>query len=96
MRKRLIESGALKSLKGKRIRFNLRPFSNPTHLSSGRVEAVEEMSFVDLHLQVAQEVDALIASLEQKTQQPQEWETAPREEVGLAPEKILSDLENSI
>ena len=63
--------------------------------NNSRVEAVEETSFVDLHLQVAQEVDALIENLGQEALQPQEWELAPEEEVALAPEKILSDVENS-
>ena len=56
---------SLKSLKTKNICFNSRPFLNP-QLSSEKFEAVEEPSFVDLHFEVLQKVDALIAESEQE------------------------------
>ena len=95
MGKRQFGLGALQSLKNKNIRFNLRPFSNPVNLASETVEVSKEMSFVDLHLEVAQKVDALLAELEHEVQEPQEWEMAPKEELDLAQGKILSDIENS-
>ena len=96
MGKRQFGLGALRSLKSKNMRFNLRPFSNPMHLASEKVEVPGDMSFVDLHLEIAQKVDALLADLEHEMQQPQEWEMAPKEELDLAPGKILSDIEDSI
>jgi len=96
MGKRLIGIGALKSLKNKKIRFNLRPFSNSKHVENNNFEVAKDMSFVDLHLDVAKKVDALIAQLDQEQQQPQEWDMTPKGQPDLAPGKILSDIQNNM
>ena len=72
---------SLKSLKTKNICFNSRPFLNP-ELSSEKFEVVEENSFVDLHLEVSQKVDALIAKNEQ--------EISPKTCKAESKEKIIS------
>jgi len=96
MGKGLFDLGVLKSLKGKNIRFNPRPFSNPLQESTNTIKVEKDMSFVDLHLEVAQKVDALIAQLEQEQPKPEEWELTPQIDSDLAPGKILSSLDNKI
>ena len=78
---------SLKSLKTKNICFNSRPFSNP-QLSSEKFEVVEEPSFVDLHLEVSQKVDALIAESEQEIS-PEKSECESKEKIISASNKNL-------
>ena len=78
----------LKSLGNKNMRFNPRPFSSPIGPSSKKIDVAEEISFVDLHLEVTRKVDALIAELEQETV-IEEWELVPEEKIVSAPENII-------
>ena len=95
--------GWFKSLKSKNICFNLRPFSNPIHLKNSSVtlpEQVVEKTFVDLHLEVAQKVDALIA-MNEKSLMPEFEEISfapekPMHHVGLNPEQTMSTLKDEI
>ena len=53
------------NLKNKNIRFNPRPWKNPeAETSSTNIEPVSD-TFVDLHMEVAKKVDALIAEMEE-------------------------------
>ena len=84
----------LKSLKGKNIRFNPRPFSNLKLFSGSKLMTKNETNFVNLHLEITKEVDALLLGLEQETT-PQELEMPPEEE-GLTSRKIVFDTGNNI
>ncbi len=84
----------LEPLKGKNIRFNPRPFSNLKLFSSSKLMTENETNFVNLHLEVAKEVDALLLGLEQETI-PQELEMPPEGE-DLTSRKIVFDTENNI
>ena len=95
--------GFLKSLKGKNIHFNPRPFSNPLHLQNHSVTlpvAVVEKTFVDLHLEVAQKVDMLIEKNEQMLMPEfEEISFAPEKPIqhlGLNPEQAMSTLKDEI
>ena len=57
--------GIFTSIMNKNIRFNPRPWSNSTSISSKKIE-VKEWKFIDLHAEVAGEVDALIAANEKE------------------------------
>lgn len=46
------------------IKFNPQPFSNPIPVSSSQMVKLRKEKFVDLHLEIAQKVDALIAENE--------------------------------
>jgi len=93
MASRLKFTRALKNLRNKRIRINWRAFSNLIQPKRNIVVNTQEMSFVDLHLQVAQEVDTLLANLENNNQHVQDQVFATAlENNDLSPEKILSDI----
>lgn len=95
--------GILKSLKGKNIYFNPRPFSNPVHLQSNNVTlppSVIEKTFVDLHLEVAQKVDMLIERNE-RILMPEFEEISfaperPIQHLGSNPEQTMSTLKDEI
>lgn len=55
----LIEMGFFRNLKGKEIRFNLKPFSNPEHLANNKPDIVNQ-NLIDLHLEIAKKVDELL------------------------------------
>ena len=78
----------LKSLRDKNMGFNPRPFSSSIDPSSEKIDVAEDISFVDLHLEVTRKVDALIAELEQETV-IEEWELVPEEKIVSAPENII-------
>ena len=60
----LFGMGLVKFLKEHNIRFNPRPFSNPTPAFSSQMVDIKTDSFVDLHMEVAAKVDALLAENE--------------------------------
>ena len=93
MGNRLKVTRALKKLRNKRIRINWKVFSNPIQPKRNIVVNNQETSFVDLHLQVAQEVDTLLANLENNNQQvPEPVVATAIENNDLSPEKILSEV----
>ena len=74
----LMEMGFFSSLRKKKIRFNLRPFSNPVHLQ--KKSELKKEKLVDLHLEIAKKVDELIERNERKltVQQPEYFSKLPR------------------
>ena len=62
-----MELGIFSSLRGKKIRFNPRPFSNPKHIDLSNPKMPDDIKFVDLHIEVAKKVDALIEQMEKET-----------------------------
>ncbi len=64
---RMLSLGFLGKIKNVNIRFNPRPFSNPD-AGSGKVNTKND-SFVDLHLEVARKVDALISQNESEEEE---------------------------
>jgi len=62
--------GLISFIKEHNIRFNLRPFSNPTHIISSQMVDVRADNLVDLHLEIAEKVDALIAKNEKEVIPP--------------------------
>jgi hypothetical protein len=85
--------GLLKDLWAVKIRFNPRPWSNPGHIVTN-VPKVEEKSFVDLHLEVAQKVDALIAQLDQEKSLEDTVALPNKQEWDLTPEKTMANIED--
>ncbi len=57
-------TGLLSSLKNKNIRFNLTPWKNEDTTITTTTVNVTNDTFVDLHMEVAKKVDALIAEME--------------------------------
>jgi hypothetical protein len=51
-------------IKEHNIKFNPRPFTNPAPVISSQILNLKKDSFVDLHLEIAEKVDALIAENE--------------------------------
>ena len=91
---------ALKSLKDKNICFNPRPFSNPIHLhmKQVKIEQMRKESFLELHFNVVEKVDALIAQMEQ-VQIPEtinEMVLTHETNVDVTPGKFMSDIERNI
>jgi hypothetical protein len=92
MEKRMLGGmGVIEFLKNHNIRFNPRPWSNPTEITTKKIE-VSETSFIDLHLEVASKVDALLAQLEQEENEPRAWDTIPEEEIEVTRQKIMSHI----
>ena len=60
----LFGMGIIKFLKQHNMKFNPRPFSNPDQVRSSQIVNLNSEKFVDLHLEIAQKVDALIAENE--------------------------------
>ena len=93
--------GIISTLRGSNIRFNPRPWLNqePTveEIHFQPVEnttMVEDKTFVDLHLQVAEKVDALIASMETEGHFDN-WGQSEIEQTNLTPEG-KTDLEKTV
>ena len=93
--------GIISTLRGSNIRFNPRPWLNqePTveEIHFQPVEnttMVEDKTFVDLHLQVAEKVDALIASMETEGHFDN-WGQTETEQTNLTPEG-KTDLEKTV
>ena len=59
-------AGALKSLKNKNIRFNPNPWKTKDDISTTTKINVEDDTFVDLHVEVAKKVDALIDNMDKE------------------------------
>ena len=63
----LYEMGFFSSLKNTKIRFNPRPFSNPLHLKEQtKTPTPIEENLIDLHIEIANKVDTLIAKHEKE------------------------------
>jgi len=62
----LFGMGLISFIKEHNIRFNLRPFSSPTHIVSSQMVDARADNLVDLHLEIAKKVDALIAKNEKE------------------------------
>ena len=60
----MMEMGFFSDLKRKNIRFNPRPFSDPMHLQTGPM--VRKENLVDLHLEIAKQIDEIIARNEKE------------------------------
>ena len=60
----LFKIGFVDFLKEHNLKFNPRPFSNPDIVASSQIVDVKTDSMVDLHLEIAKKVDALIAENE--------------------------------
>ena len=93
--------GIITTLRGSNIRFNPKPWLN----QEPAVEEVEfqpvenitmvgDKTFVDLHLQVTEKVDALIASMETEGHFDN-WEEPETEQTNLTPER-KTDLEETV
>ncbi len=67
--KRWFSLGFMSSLKDKNIRFNPWPFSKPKHLTIKKIEETD--SFVNLHLEIREKVDQLIAEMEKSELEPE-------------------------
>jgi len=65
--KRWFSLGFMSSLKDKNIRFNPRPFSKPKQPTIKKINETD--NFVDLHLEIREKVDQLIAEMEKPEQE---------------------------
>jgi hypothetical protein len=65
--KRWFSLGFMSSLKDKNIRFNPRPFSKPKQPTIKKINKTD--NFVDLHLEIREKVDQLIAEMEKPEQE---------------------------
>ena len=63
----LFGMGFISFIKKHNIKFNPRPFSNPNPVISSQMVNFRKDSFVDLHFEIAEKVDALIAENEKVT-----------------------------
>lgn len=68
----LFGMGFISFIKEHNIKFNLRPFSNPDHIASSQIVDVRTDNLVDLHLEIAKKVDALIEESEKEILPPTE------------------------
>ena len=57
------ENGIYNYLKGKNIKFNLRPFSNPQHSKNKKTDTTNS-NLIDLHLEIVKKIDNLLADNE--------------------------------
>ena len=65
-------AGLLSSLKNKNIRFNLKPWKTEETITGSTNVNVANNTFVDLHVEVAKKVDALIADMENDTEETED------------------------
>jgi hypothetical protein len=90
--------GLLTTLRQYNIRFNPKPWANPNDFTEGPVNSVikvQDISFMRHHLEVTRKVDALIAQMEQEGRF-ENIDMPSRNETNIAPEKIISDLEQTV
>jgi len=64
---------AFNGLKNKNIRFNPKPWRETTNLTSSTPVTTSNDSFVDLHMEVAKKVDALIEDMEKNQPENQDF-----------------------
>ena len=104
--------GLFSSLRGAKIRFNPRPWSNPQHLKVKPVKVArpviiedhdeikttmvkkQDKSFVDLHLEVAKKVDALIEQMEQDGRFDNRNEEPSEQDLDLTPDKTIANIDD--
>ncbi len=88
----------LSSLKDMNIRFNPRPFTNPTPSTPWTTAvAIEEETPFDFHMAVAQKVDALIAEWEQQNESEElSQPEMPHHRFELDVEQKLSELATTL
>ena len=96
-----------KTLKKTNIRFNPRPFSNPMHMQLNQtmqtepsVIVTQKDDFIDLHAEVVQKVDALLAQMESENTSSQTDMTndipKPINSSEIQPDTISSEFQNTM
>jgi len=82
----LFKMGLIEFFKEHNLKFNLRPFSNPENVKTPVVNLNAD-NLVDLHLQIAARVDAIIAEAESKKETPQQ---------PISQEKLFEEYEKTV